>query len=449
VSTPTSNYVATSTFVASLLGDISALLDLNAGFGTKWGGAYGTGISLTFSFPTGTASFESQYGYYANTAQDGHSGDGEFYKWWSLNTAERNAVRSALAQWSSIANVGFTEVADNSTTVGDLRFAYTTIGSGSEEAHAYNPSSNPDGGDVWLQHGIWDTDGNVAPGTYSYLTLIHEIGHALGFKHPFEAPYILASQYDNYSYTVMSYSAYTGGDNYASFYPTTPMYFDIEAMQALYGRGSHNPGNTTYVFYSGQHYWQTIDDSGGVNKIVYVGNGAGLIDLNIGHWSNLGLPIHFDNGTLQRNTVMIGPNTLIENATGGSGNDRIIGNDLNNRLDGGAGKNVLTGGAGSDHFVFDTALGSTFDRITDFSPGVDAVSLSRHIFLGVNAAGHFLAPGKFHVGPHFTTGTQRIDYNPANGWLLYDPHGNHGPATHFMTVGANLDMHNTDFFVIA
>jgi len=356
-----------------------------------------------------------------------------------------------LAQWSSIANISFTEVPDNAAVVGDLRFAETTIGSSSEEAHAYNPYSNPDGGDVWLRHGVWDSNGNnVAPGSYSYLTLIHEIGHALGFKHPFEGAVLLPSQYDTYSYTVMSYSAaYAGGDNYASFYPTTPMYFDIEAMQALYGRGSHNPGNTTYTFYSGQHYWQTIDDSGGINKIVYVGSAPGLIDLNIGHLSNLGLAIHFDNGTLQHNTVMIGPNTLIQNATGGSGNDTIIGNGLNNNLDGGAGSNVLTGGAGADHFIFDTPLTSTSDRITDFTPGVDVILLSRHILLGLGAASHVLSAGRFHIGPHFTAGNQRIDYKPGNGWLLYDQQGNHGHAVHFMTIAAHLDLHNTDFFVIA
>ena len=62
----------------------------------------------------------------------------------------------------------------------------------------------------------------------------------------------------------MSYSAHDGSfDNYATFYPTTPMYYDIEAVQKLYGRKVHNADDTTYAFQQGGQYWQTIDDSGG------------------------------------------------------------------------------------------------------------------------------------------------------------------------------------------
>jgi serralysin len=61
---------------------------------------------------------------------------------------------------------------------------------------------------------------------------------------------------------------------------------------------------------------------------------------------------------------------VIENAIGGSGNDRINGNEANNRL---------TGGAGSDTFIF-TNDGSV-DTITDFTAGVDKIDLSE---LGVS-----------------------------------------------------------------
>jgi serralysin len=360
-------------------------------------------------------------------------------------------VQSALAQWAAVAEVHFTQVPDNRTTVGDLRFAKTIIGSSSEEAHAYYPSNSPWGGDVWLRHGAWDSHGAEVPGTYDYLAVVHEIGHALGLKHGFQGPETLPHVYDNYSFSVMSYSAYSGGDNYASFYPTTPMYFDLMAIQALYGRAPHRPGNTTYSFSSAGHYWQTIDDTGGIDSIVYAGGRAGRIDLQIGHWSNLGLPIYFDNGRAQLQTVMIGPETHIENATGGSGNDRIFGNELNNRINGNPGSNVLTGGGGADQFVFNTALSSTFDRVTDFAPDLDKVDLSHRIFTALSTAGHALAPAMFHEGSHFTTGIQRIDYNPANGWLVYDTNGVRpgGSPTHFMTLQPHLDLHNTDFLVLA
>jgi serralysin len=444
VSTPTLNLVPAISYDPSGRGAISALLE-----GVKWGIVFGAGIDLTFSFPAGTASFVTPYGQYANSPLDGFTGKGEFDHAQSLSSAEQAAVRSVLAIWSSIADVSFTEVADNSTVVGDLRFAKTTVVDPSEEAHTYYPSNNPDGGDVWLRRGVWDNNHNVSPGTYSYMTLIHEIGHALGLKHPFEGTDQLPSSLDNYSLTVMSYSAYSGGDNYASFYPTTPMFFDIEAMQALYGRRSHNPGNTVYTFHDSQHYWQTIDDSGGTDKIVHVGSAQAVIDLQVGHWSKLGLPIRFDDHAPQRDTVMIGPKTFIENATGGSGRDQIIGNDLANQLDGGAGRNLLTGNGGPDHFIFRTGLESTFDRVTDFAPGVDTISLSQKIFIGVGAVGHTLEQAEFHIGPHFSNSAQRIDYDPEDGWLWYSPHGDQAHQTHFMTLSARLDLHHSDIFVIA
>ena len=43
----------------------------------------------------------------------------------------------------------------------------------------------------------------------------------------------------------------------------------------------------------------------------------------------------------------------IQNATGGSGDDTIIGNNFNNILDGGIGADALTGGAGNDTYVVD------------------------------------------------------------------------------------------------
>ncbi len=61
-----------------------------------------------------------------------------------------------------------------------------------------------------------------------------------------------------------------------------------------------------------------------------------------------------------------------ENAIGGSGRDRLVGNALANQLDGGAGNDVLTGGAGADTFV----ASAGHDRVTDFNPAEDVLDLS-------------------------------------------------------------------------
>ena len=92
----------------------------------------------------------------------------------------------------------------------------------------------------------------------------------------------------------------------------------------------------------------------------------------------------------------------IENVTGGSAGDRLIGNALDNvlsgnggddtlsggagndRLIGGAGNDTLTGGAGSDQFVF-TSLADGTDTITDFrvtGNAQDELHLSLSMFSG-------------------------------------------------------------------
>src|SRR5262249_28183340 len=155
-------------------------------------------------------------------------------------------------------------------------------GSG-EIAHGYFPGNYPEAGDVWFSSLAWPQSEPISPGSLDYLAALHEIGHALGLKHPFDGSAVLSAALDNFSYTVMSYSPHAGVqlDVTASFYPTTPMYLDLVAIQKLYGVTSVNAGNTTYTFHEGQNYWQTINDTGGTDTIVYASNTGGLINLGV------------------------------------------------------------------------------------------------------------------------------------------------------------------------
>jgi serralysin len=206
----------------------------------------------------------------------------------------------------------------------------------------------------------------------------------------------------------MSYSATPGSSsNYASFYPTTPMYYDLVNIQGIYGRGVHNPGDTTYTYKDGKNYWQTIDDSGGIDTIVRKGIGKATIDLNVGQWSDLGRSIDFDSGST-KSTVMIGPDTLIENATGGSGKDKIIGNDAANILSGGEGRDKLTGGGGGDGFLFNAKLaGGNVDTVTDFADGLDIIRVSHKVFDALS----FGAVTAEEFAAHFDYAGGLLEYN--------------------------------------
>lgn len=423
--------------------------------GFKWGEGAGKGVTLTYSFPGAGAAHADPYGFYEPTEPIEWQGFSPF------SAAEQTGARMALAAWAGVANIKFVEVQETQDIVGELRFAKSTSLPANEAAHAYYPGFDPSAGDLWFQTTIWNTMQEATkPGSFDFHVLMHELGHALGLKHSFEGPTAIPTAKDNMFYSVMSYSARVSGDNgWAPLLPTTPMYYDILAMQYAYGRNmSHNAGNTTYTFIEGRSYFQTIDDASGTDTIVYQGGKASTITLNPGQFSTLSEAIIFDSGET-RATVTIGPNTMIENATGGwgsdtltgntaanalnggggndklygmsgndaltggAGNDTLSGGDGNDKLYGGAGNDILSGGAGADGFYFNAPVFGTVNRdtVSGFSSVDDTLYLSRAIFTKL-AAGT-LSYTNIRHGTAAADANDYIVYDKARGLLTYDSNG--------------------------
>lgn len=304
----------------------------------KWDGA-----TLTFSIATDASVWN-----YSNW-DEWHLSD----RYAVANAVQAANFRTAFATWASYTAMEFVEVADNASSSGDIRIAFTLDEKRPTSSFAYYPGTGV-GGDVWLGNAERFSGDAYAVGSGYYSALMHEIGHALGLKHPFEGtpvnPTVLDMEHRVSMHSVMAYEDIAGNPNAGTIgFATTPMVYDILAIQYLYGKNtSYQAGDTSYGFSDQKVYYETIYDAGGNNEFVYSGTKNARIDLNQGQGSYIGQENWMYDFTTwekikQIPNVWIAYDTVIQNATTGSGNDTLIGN---------AADNILSGGAGFDTVVY-------------------------------------------------------------------------------------------------
>ena len=347
------------------------------------GGYIWNTTTLGYTFPTEASFYPSDYAWAKDFAP-------------ATSTIQFMAQK-ALENFSEVCLLKFTELAPSFDLAGssftnksaalNIGMTYLNNAAGVKvyDGYGYSPADNDHSGDIWI-HREYETASAFSEDTWLYNVILHEMGHAVGLKHPHDenalGDMIFSPEvHDQHQFSAMSYRSYydapLSARNDAGSFPQSLMMDDIATLQYLYGANFETrSGDTTYSFnpVNGQMIIDGVaQDPKSGSKIfctIWDGNGHDTydfsnfiseqkIDLTPGGWSTLDstkLPILDKNdvskvadGSVFNARLYYGDaRSVIEDAKGGSAADMISGNFAANALYGNAGNDSLFGMDGVD-----------------------------------------------------------------------------------------------------
>ncbi len=348
----------------------------------------------------------------------------------SLPAEQQQIALRATESWAML--IGHTVVIDNRPITDEHAPVLLFTNEEAEFATGSYTGRNYDG-----LSGRFELNGTINVPTHFYDNLnskssyIHEVGHSLTLDHPGpyrasvaeldldrDDPRILPN--DNDRFTVMTYFLpLDENDRELRYEPVTPMLADILIIQLVYGKGEEiHHGDTVYGVNADtgsflEHYFPDMAEESYAMTLVDTG-GYDTLDFSdhdpARHSQTLRLnlnPYWTSDAYDTPGNIVIGPDTWIERAVGGVGDDHITGNIIDNNLIGNAGNDTLLGGPGNDTLhggpggdILDGHTGTDTADYSDSPAGVD-VRLDTNTASGGDATGDTLISIENLTGSRF------------------------------------------------
>lgn len=299
----------------------------------------GTAVTVTFSFPSVMPST-----YTGEDALD----------WKPFSEAQQAATREILGLLQLQTKLTFVEVTESATTSGTMRFGNNTQTASAGYALLPNSTKSDRDADTWMASGA---NTPVVIGDYTWQTLVHEIGHAIGLNHPGNynagesknqdaVGNFLSADEDAFFNSIMSYRQSNQDINDIWFMP-----YDLLTLRFLYGKKDFAAENTTYTYNDARGLLITnVVDDGGLDTFDFSAVTAGVtVNLTPGSYSSVG---KLSSGDLARANLTTSFDAVIENVIGTAQADTMLGNAANNTFTGGAGDDAIDGAGGADAAVY-------------------------------------------------------------------------------------------------
>ena len=317
--------------------------------GSHWSGIEVTAKStiVTYSFPTVAP------GYVAGITDPALT-PAALASWQAFSAGEAADARTALATWANACGLILIEVAAGKGDINFQKLDFSGTGYDGAGGIAYRPFGDWSGASYPYFTGDLDAAGDVFMNSdiaVNYGTLLHEIGHAIGLKHPTEGwtqyaanPPVVHNVWsvDNPALTVMSPASTL----------QTLAAFDTQAVEFIYGTQAQD--GTQVASWSWNAGTQTLTQTGFATADAI--RGSSVKDVINGSGGN-------------------------DRLYGLADDDRLNGGNGNDSMDGGAGADTLNGGAGDDVYFVD----STADKVNEgLGAGRDTVYATVSRSLSVN-----------------------------------------------------------------